>query len=163
MLYTVQHVVLVAVERLEQHERSLAFGMLSKLLQGVEQHASIFFFRAGCLEGREPFGGEAESRRRDGAGASQLGYAGEQVLHMLDGLAPAAGVEVPDKTVGDQAHAREHDALLPGRPQVIEPSAPGLRAVQLYSIEARRGRELPLRSEERRVGKECRSRWSPYH
>ena len=23
--------------------------------------------------------------------------------------------------------------------------------------------ELELRSEERRVGKECRSRWSPYH
>ena len=23
--------------------------------------------------------------------------------------------------------------------------------------------ELALRSEERRVGKECRSRWSPYH
>src|SRR5574344_2745528 len=23
--------------------------------------------------------------------------------------------------------------------------------------------EFPLRSEERRVGKECRSRWSPYH
>src|SRR5258707_13307462 len=23
--------------------------------------------------------------------------------------------------------------------------------------------EVPLRSEERRVGKECRSRWSPYH
>ena len=22
---------------------------------------------------------------------------------------------------------------------------------------------MPLRSEERRVGKECRSRWSPYH
>ena len=22
---------------------------------------------------------------------------------------------------------------------------------------------LPMRSEERRVGKECRSRWSPYH
>ena len=25
------------------------------------------------------------------------------------------------------------------------------------------GEELELRSEERRVGKECRSRWSPYH
>src|SRR3712207_9501182 len=25
------------------------------------------------------------------------------------------------------------------------------------------GLELPVRSEERRVGKECRSRWSPYH
>ena len=24
-------------------------------------------------------------------------------------------------------------------------------------------REIQLRSEERRVGKECRSRWSPYH
>src|SRR3712207_9534045 len=24
-------------------------------------------------------------------------------------------------------------------------------------------RVMPLRSEERRVGKECRSRWSPYH
>src|SRR2546430_12195191 len=24
-------------------------------------------------------------------------------------------------------------------------------------------RQIPLRSEERRVGKECRSRWSPYH
>ena len=23
--------------------------------------------------------------------------------------------------------------------------------------------EIPQRSEERRVGKECRSRWSPYH
>ena len=23
--------------------------------------------------------------------------------------------------------------------------------------------EIPIRSEERRVGKECRSRWSPYH
>ena len=33
-------------------------------------------------------------------------------------------------------------------------------------IEADDGREIPImtmRSEERRVGKECRSRWSPYH
>src|SRR3712207_9336783 len=27
----------------------------------------------------------------------------------------------------------------------------------------RKGRRTSLRSEERRVGKECRSRWSPYH
>ena len=26
-----------------------------------------------------------------------------------------------------------------------------------------RGKNCPQRSEERRVGKECRSRWSPYH
>src|SRR2546430_9085548 len=28
---------------------------------------------------------------------------------------------------------------------------------------ARPGKSLVIRSEERRVGKECRSRWSPYH
>ena len=32
-----------------------------------------------------------------------------------------------------------------------------LRYLQLLS------RSFPTRSEERRVGKECRSRWSPYH
>src|SRR2546430_15868594 len=41
---------------------------------------------------------------------------------------------------------------------------------RLNEITARHGQELAsrtavphLRSEERRVGKECRSRWSPYH
>src|SRR5215469_10208678 len=33
-----------------------------------------------------------------------------------------------------------------------------------YSIPANLGkRSIAVRSEERRVGKECRSRWSPYH
>ena len=36
----------------------------------------------------------------------------------------------------------------------------GLRTFRLI---ARKGEEYLLRSEERRVGKECRSRWSPYH
>src|SRR5215203_6713704 len=63
---------------------------------------------------------------------------------MLDGLAAAVGVEVPDKTVGDQAHTREHDALLPGGPQIIEPPEPGFRATQLYAVESCRGCELPL-------------------
>ena len=31
------------------------------------------------------------------------------------------------------------------------------------SIELPFGQSIDLRSEERRVGKECRSRWSPYH
>ena len=33
-------------------------------------------------------------------------------------------------------------------------------AYKLYTIE---NGEKEFRSEERRVGKECRSRWSPYH
>ena len=30
-------------------------------------------------------------------------------------------------------------------------------------VEKNRFKYLHIRSEERRVGKECRSRWSPYH
>jgi len=46
------------------------------------------------------------------------------------------------------------------------PAAPKLSSFApiLQSLEARRAEaKLPDRSEERRVGKECRSRWSPYH
>ena len=34
---------------------------------------------------------------------------------------------------------------------------------QQHSIDMMKKQGLKLRSEERRVGKECRSRWSPYH
>src|SRR3989441_13084918 len=39
----------------------------------------------------------------------------------------------------------------------------GRRPVRHERLETRPGEYLELRSEERRVGKECRSRWSPYH
>src|SRR5258708_40219300 len=43
-----------------------------------------------------------------------------------------------------------------------------IRELEIYAFElsedgAAHGFDLLLRSEERRVGKECRSRWSPYH
>src|SRR3989454_11166707 len=34
---------------------------------------------------------------------------------------------------------------------------------ELYAVWSLMGLALAARSEERRVGKECRSRWSPYH
>src|SRR5260221_13752139 len=37
------------------------------------------------------------------------------------------------------------------------------RAVDLVALLRYRADDLVTRSEERRVGKECRSRWSPYH
>jgi len=45
---------------------------------------------------------------------------------------------------------------IPGTVNRKDPAHP--KAVDVYSLENRR-----YRSEERRVGKECRSRWSPYH
>ena len=38
-----------------------------------------------------------------------------------------------------------------------------IRAADLEATNLQRQGQLGLRSEERRVGKECRSRWSPYH
>src|SRR5918995_3016769 len=50
LLHAVEHVVLVAVERLEEHERPLFVCVFSKLLQGVEEHAPVLFLRAWNLE-----------------------------------------------------------------------------------------------------------------
>src|SRR5260370_26750929 len=40
---------------------------------------------------------------------------------------------------------------------------PSKRAVGHDAVSANLERQIDYRSEERRVGKECRSRWSPYH
>ena len=48
-----------------------------------------------------------------------------------------------------------HAALPNGSIAVLVKSASAQEATQTASV--------VLRSEERRVGKECRSRWSPYH
>ena len=39
----------------------------------------------------------------------------------------------------------------------------GLGLKETRRMENEKGRFTLIRSEERRVGKECRSRWSPYH
>src|SRR3712207_8727960 len=55
-----------------------------------------------------------------------------------------------------QLHFADHDIMTPGdAPDVLVAMNPA-------ALKANLG-DLPGRSEERRVGKECRSRWSPYH
>ena len=58
----------------------------------------------------------------------------------------------------------------PGQPPQAEAEAAASQAHQVIqhafgeiTIPANPTRVVVLRSEERRVGKECRSRWSPYH
>ena len=49
---------------------------------------------------------------------------------------------------------------------IVVPDLESFTVEQVYkngTLVAEHGKTLKPRSEERRVGKECRSRWSPYH
>src|SRR5256885_16194125 len=104
------------------------------------------------LPARQLFGGEADmqkylqrraARWLQAAGRLRPGVTLEQARAQLGSLWPEIRQEMvpPDKTFADL-----------GR----------FRYLQL-KVESGASGEASLRSEERRVGKECRSRWSPYH
>ena len=46
---------------------------------------------------------------------------------------------------------------------ITMPELDGIQAVRLIMEHDAKAKVVLCRSEERRVGKECRSRWSPYH
>ena len=79
-----------------------------------------------------------------------------EIIHMEDGRIVIPAVH-PDKIRMDEAE-------LVGLFNVV---APTLRAAKrrIYKLGILQPftAEQRIRSEERRVGKECRSRWSPYH
>src|SRR5260221_3031199 len=85
----------------------------------------------------------------------------------------AAGAEVPARDIrhkaagGMQQHAWGSSAADVEQDQSGE-TRRRLGIWRVWERDAKRHRQLPVvagpeRSEERRVGKECRSRWSPYH
>src|SRR5256885_3166114 len=47
--------------------------------------------------------------------------------------------------------------------ELLRKARPGILPVRRFKIQSAEAGILLPRSEERRVGKECRSRWSPYH
>src|SRR2546422_8894422 len=85
------------------------------------------------------------------------------------GAAIAQGEVIPDRYLLRRDASVE--AVEPGRKEHLITAAgagPRWRAVERERVEApcltdAEARALARRSEERRVGKECRSRWSPYH
>src|SRR5258705_13416931 len=100
-----------------------------------------------------------------------------QELQDLEPLGRGDGVgiqliELPEETNVRWAHVDERQRLQPLRAAGrIREIGSGVR-LDARGIEARHGQSslrlsaaarAPRRSEERRVGKECRSRWSPYH
>src|SRR3712207_1095795 len=83
-------------------------------------------------------------------------------------------VEVTDVCFRIDEHIGNRPLLFRGdsRPYVIQFVPVAVEAVVICvggyfqfvgEVEQVSGYPLPVRSEERRVGKECRSRWSPYH
>src|ERR1044072_2714566 len=56
----------------------------------------------------------------------------------------------------------QQDGLFPWK-TVVENIAMGFRHIKDRAVRQAQLREMVSRSDERRVGKECRSRWSPYH
>ena len=66
---------------------------------------------------------------------------------MIEKIEPAAAIRLLDAGKATAVDVREPDEFAVGH-------IPGAKLLPLGEV---------LRSEERRVGKECRSRWSPYH
>src|SRR5260370_6618439 len=99
---------------------------------------------------------------------AQPGYADDRVpLHPARACAhvraasPTGGVVVADPGVAGLWMARTFPTTAPGSVVVPAIATSGIAAA-LGLVAALHGISA-IRSEERRVGKECRSRWSPYH
>ena len=58
-------------------------------------------------------------------------------------------------------HKSADDYSFGGGPGLVMMAQPIFHAMK--AVEANKKKVILTRSEERRVGKECRSRWSPYH
>ena len=62
----------------------------------------------------------------------------------------------------DVAGQEDEDLEPTTKPSATIAAQPGSTCIEVYAVQTD-GRMSHRRSEERRVGKECRSRWSPYH
>src|SRR3989441_3494836 len=87
---------------------------------------------------------------------TEVGYVGRDVESMVRDLVETSIDMIREEKLDEVADRAEEaaeervlDLLLPPSP----PPAPGTPDTEIAA----------QRSEERRVGKECRSRWSPYH
>src|ERR1035437_1014281 len=121
--------------------------------------------------GREPRLASTQSLRRPGLQAEEV-QVSPAVVSTITGLQSGATVSSPH--VGVPALGEHAEPLRPpSTPHTIQRSwvltdPPGAKrhTHPTHPHSARQDGRYPnasTRSEERRVGKECRSRWSPYH
>src|SRR2546422_4147697 len=115
-------------------------------------------WRAGLLAAQLP--GADEAFRRGRLGEARAGY--ERVL-ASDSLNVRALYRLAILDGWDAKLGRSLARFSKLRP--LEPRDPDFMVAhaRVLSWAGRTQQAMALRSEERRVGKECRSRWSPYH
>ena len=65
--------------------------------------------------------------------------------------------------IAPDVHAHPKKIFLPVSSRFFVQKYGGSSSKILVKFRAKENKNICLRSEERRVGKECRSRWSPYH
>src|SRR5438034_11347896 len=82
----------------------------------------------------------------------------KQETYVLTSQVRRAAISIPSNIA--EGHTREH---IKEYLHHLSMSQASLAEVETQLEIATRLRYVSLRSEERRVGKECRSRWSPYH
>src|SRR3989442_3152416 len=140
----------------------------------TDAHRTIYATMQGLFDRSEPVDliTLSEDLRRDGA-LESVGGPGALAL-LVEHASIAAHLTAYASIVRDMAVLRE---LIQTSTQIISQAFEAKEDVQtlvddaerkIFGLAERRleGSALPvgkIRSEERRVGKECRSRWSPYH
>src|ERR1035437_7225197 len=110
---------------------------------------------------RDAYGVSGEMKAKVEATIEEVGYRPRVSSRAMRGATYTLGIEIPTikNTFFTKIIGRAASALEGTRYQlIIAPAGPhhdrGPQAIQALA---------DRRSEERRVGKECRSRWSPYH
>src|SRR5256885_16217410 len=87
---------------------------------------------------------------------------GDQVCRMRNRIAPQHRMRILPQNLLRKTYARAQSMGTPTR-QFSRRLVPPLETKARITLEISLSSKSRIRSEERRVGKECRSRWSPYH
>jgi len=138
------------------------------LVHGAAGRVGVAALELGVEAGLRLFG-TASARDRakvEALGAVAIDYRNEDFLARVRELT-GDGVDVVSDSLGGRLSLRSFRALRPGGRLVVFGRYATLShgrknwpaVIEWYAATA----TVWLRSEERRVGKECRSRWSPYH
>src|SRR5256885_13346711 len=101
------------------------------------------------------------SNRRAGCGSTKRGEAMSTILdsaRIAELTRQVTGSILRPRDVGYESARAVHNGLVDREPALIVRCRTTCDVVAALDFALREGR-----SEERRVGKECRSRWSPYH